>query len=235
MKSLFSNSTITSLLVATATVISSAAFSPANAASLSFTINEFTGSDARVKFTLDDQAAGTGNIQFTVDYVPTGNNTIADLRGVFFNIADDSLLSGLQVTGGNITASQFGPAGTINQVGSRSNTLSGGSNLKFDIGLEIGRQGISQGDDFQSTTFTLSHASQALSLALFSEQNFGARLMSVGSGNSRNGSSKLAGQAPYYTPPPPSPVKVPEPGMTLTFAFLAVGTGTLLKKSKQIA
>jgi hypothetical protein len=234
MKHLFSNPILASLLVATTAVISSAVFSPANAAALSFTIDEFTGSDARVKFTLDDEAAGAGKIQFKVDYIPTGSNTIADLRGVFFNIANDSLLSGLKVIGANITASKFGPAGTIDQVGSNSNNVNGG-NYKFDAGLEIGRQGIGGGDDFQSTTFTLYHTSQALSLAQFSGQNFGARLMSVGSGNNRNGSSKLAGQAPYYTPPPPPPAKVPEPGMTVTFALLAVGAGTLLKKNKQYA
>jgi hypothetical protein len=221
-----------SFLAATAVVLSTSAFLPAHAAAFDFTINEFTGSDARVKFTLDD-LNGSGQIKFTVDYVATGNNTIADLRGVFFDIKDDSLLSGLQLASApNITASKFGPAGTINQVGSNSNNVTGSGNVKFDIGLEIGRQGIANGDDFQTTSFILSHASKALTLDLFSQQNFGARIMSVGSGNSRNGSSKLRGQAPLYTPPPPPPKKIPEPATTAALGlFIAASLGVAKKNS----
>ncbi len=227
MKHLFSSAAIPSFLAATAVVIS---FSPANAASMNFTINDFTGSDTRVKFTLDDAAAGSGKVQFKVDYLSTGSNTIADIRGIFFNILNDSLLSGLQITGTDVTAKKFGPAGSITSVGSGSNNLNGGGG-SFDIGVEIGQEGIGQGKgDIQSTIFTLSHASQALTLAQFSEQNFGVRLMSVGSGNNRNGSSKLKGQAPYYTPPPPPPKKVPEPATIAALGLFALGALKVAKK-----
>jgi len=230
MKHLFSTVAIPSFLAATAVVISSSAFSPANAASMSFTINDFTGADTRVKFTLDDAAAGSGKIQFKVDYLSTGSNTIADIRGIFFNIKDDSLLSGLKVVGTDITASKFGPAGTINSIGSSSNNLNGGGGF-FDAGVEIGQEGIGKGKgDIQSTIFTLSHTSQALTLAQFSEQNFGVRLMSVGSKNNREDSSKLKGQAPYYTPPPPPPKKVPEPSTVAALGLFALGALKVAKK-----
>ncbi|MBE9038213.1 hypothetical protein [aff. Roholtiella sp. LEGE 12411] len=234
MKNPFLTSVLPSILAATTLVISLSTFSPANAASINFTINEFTGSDTQVKFTLDDQIAGTGKVQFKVDFLSTGNNAIADIRGVFFNILNDSLLTGLQVVGTDITASKFGAAGTINSIGSSSNNLNGGGGY-FDAGVEIGQEGIGNGKgDIQSTTFTLSHSSQVLTLAQFSEQNFGVRLMSVGSGNSRGGSSKLKGQATYYTPTPPPPKKVPEPSTAEAIGLFAVGVLRLTKKTNSL-
>jgi len=201
---------------------------------MNFTINEFTGADTQVKFTLDDAIAGAGKVQFKVDYLSTGSNTIADIRGVFFNIFDDTLLSGLKVTGTNVTASKFGPAGTINSVGGNSNNLNGGGG-SFDAGVEIGQEGIGQGKgDIQSTTFTLSHTSKALTLAQFYGQNFGVRLMSVGSGANRNESSKLKGQAPFYTPPAPSPKKVPEPATAAALGLFAVGALRVAKKKSLV-
>lgn len=237
MKHLFSTSAIPSFLAATAVVISSSAFAPANAASMNFTINDFTGADTQVKFTLDDAIEGSGKVQFKVDYLATGSNTIADIRGVFFNIFDDTLLSGIEVTGkvaGHVTARQFGPAGTINSVGGNSNNLNGGG-VSFDAGVEIGQEGIGQGKgDIQSTTFTLSHNSKALTLAQFSGQSFGVRLMSVGSGNNRGGSSKLKGEAPFYTPPPPPPKKVPEPTTAAALGLFAVGALRVAKKKSLV-
>jgi hypothetical protein len=197
-------------------VVMAGQMSQANAASMSFTIGDFTGADTQVKFTLDDQLGGTGNIQFKVDYLATGKNTLADIRGVFFDIFDDSLLSGLKVTGANVTASQFGPADSVTSVGSSNNNLSGGkSSYTFDAGIEIGKEGIADGDDFQTTTFTLSHISQALNLTQFSAQSFGVRLMSVGDAKSREDSSKLVGQTPSYTPTPaPAPAPAPTPAPT---------------------
>jgi len=200
---------------------------------MSFTINDFTGADTQVKFTLDDAIAGSGKVQFKVDYLATGKNTLADIRGVFFNILDDTLLSGLEVTGKDITAKKF-DAGKVETVGSSNNNLNGngknGQNL-FDAGVEIGQEGIGQGKgDIQSTIFTLSHISKALTLAQFSQQSFGVRLMSVGPASSREDSSKLKGQASYYTPPPPPPKKVPEPGTVAALGLFALGALKVAKK-----
>ncbi|WP_414568241.1 hypothetical protein [Nostoc sp. CCY 9925] len=204
---------------------------------MSFTINDFTGADTQVKFTLDDAIAGAGKVQFKVDYLSTGKNTLADIRGVFFNILDNTLLSGLQVSGKDITASKFGPAGEVETVGSSNNNLNGngknGQNL-FDAGVEIGQEGIADGKgDIQSTIFTLSHTSKALTLAQFSQQSFGVRLMSVGSATSREDSSKLKGTAPYYVPSPPPPAKVPEPTTTVALGLFALGGLKVAKKKTQ--
>ncbi|HEY9643057.1 MAG TPA: hypothetical protein V6C57_21385, partial [Coleofasciculaceae cyanobacterium] len=223
----------------TVTIASLTAFSamlaPAQAASFSMDLQPFTGSPASAKITLDDQAAGTGKIRFRAD---VGTGVIADLRGLFFNVSDDSLLSGLQIGGlqyldaTNKTISVADKniaysfsANSVTSVCSKSNTMQGdGNSHVFDAGVEIGKEGIGQGDDFRSAWFDLSLSdnflkSQAgskfqngLQLSYFANQDFGVRLMSVGA--DRSGSSKLAGTSPsltpvVVTPPAPTPVVTP--------------------------
>lgn len=234
MKNFFSTLLAPSVLAAASIAIASSSFSTAQAATTSFVINEFTGADTQVRFTLDDAIAGTGKVQFKVDYLATGSNTIADIRGIFFNIKDDALLSGLKVIGTDITASKFGPAGTISSVGSSSNNLNGGSGTanSFDAGVEIGQEGIGKGKgDIQSTVFTLSHLTQALTLDQFYSQDFGVRLMSVGSVNSRELSSKLKG---ISSTKPTLPRKVPEPATTAALGLFAVGALKLTVKNKNL-
>lgn len=233
MKNIFSTLLAPAVLAAASIAIASSSFSAAQAATTSFVINDFTGADTQVRFTLDDAIAGTGKVQFKVDYLATGSNTIADIRGIFFNIKDDSLLSGLKVSGTNITASKFGPAGTIDTVGSSNNNLNGGggSTNLFDAGVEIGKEGIGKGDDFQSTTFTLSHLTKALTLDQFYSQDFGVRLMSVGSVTSRGLSSKLKG---ISSTKPTLPRKVPEPATTAALGLFAVGALKLTAKNKKL-
>ncbi|MEW5858456.1 MAG: hypothetical protein AB1861_13915, partial [Cyanobacteriota bacterium] len=189
--------------LAAGVAIASSAFSPAHAASMTFSAYDFTNRDvdAKVNFTLDDTAAGVGKIQFKVDV--DNSVSFGDIRGIFFNILDDTLLSGLKISGADVTATAFGPAGTLNSVGSSSNTLEGGGKTAshyFDAGVEIGQEGIGGNKgDIQSTIFTLSHSSVTLTLAQFYDQKFGVRLMSVGDTNdekSRQESSKLIGTAP---------------------------------------
>jgi len=194
----------TAAAVASLTVVSS--LSPAEAASFSFNASNFTGSNTKVTITLDDQAAGEGKIQFTVK-TAADSPTVGDLRGIFFNIANDALLSGLQFNGKDITTT-VKSAGNVSSVGS-ANLNGDGNTHVFDIGVEIGQNGLKGGkDDFQSTTFVLSHASQALDLSLFAQQSFGVRMTSVGTGNNREGSSKLVGTSPL---PPVSVTPTPAP------------------------
>lgn len=223
MKNVFLNSITASLVAAIGLTIASSTLSPASAASLSFDVSETLSSDstpAKVKLTLNDTAAGAGKVQFKVDVVPNPN--IADIRGVFFNILDNRLLQGLNITGANVT--QFA-TGSINSLGQGNNINPGGP---FEIGVEIGQQGLGrQGiDDIQSTTFTVAHSSQALTLAQFYNQDFGLRLQSVGlPGSNRNGSSKLGGTAPGSSQP------VPEPGTIVATGLFALGVGLLKKKA----
>ncbi|WAL62324.1 PEP-CTERM sorting domain-containing protein [Thermocoleostomius sinensis] len=197
---------------ATASLLLLSSFSSAEAASFTFNTSNFTGANAKVSITLDDKAAGEGNIQFTVKMAADAT-TIGDIRGLFFNISDDSLLSGLRATGSHVTTTAYG-AGKISSVG-KANLNGDGGNHLFDFGIEIGENGLKGGkDDIQTTTFVLSHTSRALDLSLFAQQDFGVRLTSVGTvGGSRELSSKLVGTSPL--PPiqvnPPSPSPSPSP------------------------
>lgn len=192
---------------------------PAQAVSLTLDPQPFTGSPASATITLDDQLDGAGKIRVKVDV-----GGIADLRGLFFNIADDSLLTGLQISGLNYLNAlgntigvankdiQYAfNAGNVTRVGSKNNTMKGdGGSHTFDAGVEIGKEGIGKGDDFRSAWFTLSlsdaflgsaassRAQTGLQLSDFFNQSFGVRLMSVGV--NRDGSSKLAGTLPSLSP-----------------------------------
>ncbi|MBI4780041.1 MAG: hypothetical protein HY785_01825 [Oscillatoriophycideae cyanobacterium NC_groundwater_1537_Pr4_S-0.65um_50_18] len=205
----------------------SAILAPAQAASLTIDTQPFTGSPASTKITLDDQG-GSGKVLFKADVAG-----IADLRGLFFNVSDDSLLAGLQISGlqyldaAGKTISvadqkisySFG-AGSVVSVGGNSNTMQGGGGSHvFDAGVEIGKEGIGKGDDFRSAWFTLSLSDsflassagakfqKGLDLSYFSNQDFGVRLMSVGA--DREGSSKLAGTSPTLPPISSTPVTPP--------------------------
>ncbi|PSB14680.1 hypothetical protein C7B76_15515, partial [filamentous cyanobacterium CCP2] len=206
---LLSSATAIGSLAAALTVFASSA----NAASLTFDANQFTGNTSKVSITLDDTAAGAGKIQFTVGFA-ADSPTIGDFRGIFFNISDNSLLSGLRITGPHVTTYVTGN-GNISSVGN-ANLNGDGNSHSFDVGVEIGRNGLQGGkDDIQFTTFTLSHTSQNLDLSLFAQQNFGFRITSVGTGNNREGSSKLIGTSPDLPPvvvqPPASPSPAPAP------------------------
>lgn len=140
------------------------------------------GTTAQVK--LEQVEAG---VQVSLDKI----NPIGDIRGVFFNVADNAALEGMTVTGDNVTSSSFA-ADSVNDLG-------GGVNVNpdlFDGGVEIGTEGIVT-DDIQSTTFTLSNAAGDLTVDQFLSQDFGLRLTSVG--ENRSASSKLAGTAPATT------------------------------------
>jgi hypothetical protein len=155
------------------------------------TISPFTGDSAQVKLTLDD-AVQAGKVQIKVDVIPNPN--IGDIQGVWLDILNDSLLSGLSVVSGlDVTQAVFGPAGTVNNLGGGNNLNGGGTPAPFDMGFQIGTPGIGS-DDIQTTTFFLMHASVALDVNQFVNQDVGVRLTSVGlPGSSRNGSSKLGG------------------------------------------
>jgi hypothetical protein len=231
MKKIFSTLLAPSVLAAASIAIASSSFSAAQAATTSFTINQFTGATTQVRFTLDDTIDGAGKVQFKVDYLG-GTNALADIRGIFFNIKDDSLLSGLKVSGtDDITTSKFGPAGTIGSVGNANLNGGGGPKNFFDAGIEIGTQGIGKGDDFQSTTFTLSHLTQALTLDQFYSQDFGVRLTSVSSEKSREDSSKLKG---ISSTKPTQPKKVPEPTTIPALGLFAIGVLKLTAKNKKL-
>ncbi|HZH09676.1 MAG TPA: calcium-binding protein [Microvirga sp.] len=119
---------------------------------------------------------------------------IADLRGLFFEVTDETLLSSLKVTGTDVT----GYVKDANHVMKVDNDVTmngavGKAAGPFDIGIAFGTQGIGK-DDIRETSFTLS-ASKPLTLEFVLQQNFGLRLTSVSeNGVGRELSLKLAGQ-----------------------------------------
>ena len=162
------------------------------------TATTFTGDPLSVSISIDD-AIDPGNLVITLQVDP-GNT--GDLRGFFAHVSDESLLSGLSVSGSNVSSGTFDANNVIN-LGGGNNLNGGGSPCPCDLGLEIGSPGIGS-DDLQTVTFTLSHATLALDLSVLLDQDFGVRATSVGPADgSRNGSSKLGG------------VVVPEPSTAL--------------------
>lgn len=173
----------------------------------------FTGRALEVSLRIDDQSS-PGDLVFTLSVIGPGS-TVADLRGFFLQIGDESLLPGLTITGPNVTGSQFA-ANAVTGVGTGNNLLGGGSPCPCDLGIELGTPGISK-DDLRTVTFTLSHATQALDLTLVSGQRFGVRATSVGKPYCRDGSSKLAGVIPV----------VPEPGTALLMGLGLAGLASV--------
>lgn len=222
-----------SLLTAIGLNFASSNFSSANAASIGYLASPFDGDRAEVKITLDDSIQ-LGKVQFKVDVVP--NPFIADIRGVFFNILNDSLLKSLEITGSDITEFVKRPGDVASTT--TSSVLPEG---KFDLGVQIGTPGRVK-DDIRSTIFTLSHPDVALDISHFTTQTdpvtskgpkqllFGVDVTSVGTVNGpRSGRSRLgAGLDDKITT-----VAVPEPGMELGLGLFAVGSLVMFRKKKK--
>lgn len=162
------------------------------ARSITFTIN----GPVETQITILELADGT--LRF--DLAVLGSGLIGDLRGLFFDLADlDASSAGLMVTG--IDGSEMLIGGTVfNEVG--VDRVFGDVNVKgeviheqgkFDAGIEFGTQGIGK-DDIQSASFILS-GDMPLSLDSLDLADMGLRYTSVGKGNKRPDSAKIAGDA----------------------------------------
>lgn len=235
MKKTFWSGLASSFLTAVGLTIASSGFSTANAASMTFHASPFLGDSSEVKITLDDEIAGAGKVQFKVDVVP--NPFIGDIRGVFFNILNNSLLKDLVITGSDITE-------VVKRPGDVAVTSNGSSIMyegRFDIGVQIGTPNRVQ-DDIQSTVFTLSHPNVALDIAQFMTETdpvtnqgpkallFGVDLRSIGTvGGPRSGLSKLGAGVD-------DKVTVPEPATAVALGLVAiVGLGLHKQNKKQQA
>lgn len=162
--------------------------------SLTFVLDTQTGSDEIAPATLTITETATGELAFTVTNTGDGDNQIGDLRGLFFDVSDDSLLGTFTVTGGDIT--DFDQSGSITNLGN-GNTVSGVPDAPFEVGIEFGTPGIS-GDDIQTTTFVLSSSTRELTLDDLALESIAVRQTSVGDADgAREGSDKLYGVAPY--------------------------------------
>ncbi|UUZ63362.1 VCBS domain-containing protein [Polaromonas sp. P1-6] len=170
---------------------------------MTFLINDSStgGNTPVVQITITENADGT--VTFDVTQLVASGYYLGDLRGLFFDVANEDL-----VTGGNtltatstmagLTEIRFGDD-TVKDLGDGANMqgLLGGDG-GYDVGIEIGTSGIGK-DDIQAFSFTLDSSLRALTLADFSNVSFGARLTSVGQDTNgdgiidtvRNGSAKI--------------------------------------------
>lgn len=236
--SLFSRSkSVSAAFAAMSVVLGSSAFSPAAAAT--FALTPFTGSDAEVSISLDD--LGDGNIGVNVEV--NSSVALADLRGVFFTVANEAILPELKVINASpdIQDFAFGVSSVIG-VGSGRNKaeLKGEPALNpcladgrrgCDGGLLIGTNGIGK-DDVRSVSWTFTREDRTpLTLADFEGMAWGVRATSVGPEGSRGGSTKLSGLVSTLTAGP-DPKEAPEP--TTAMALLSVSAGAFVLKRKLI-
>lgn len=146
----------------------------------------------------DFDGDGNTDLKFTVNVDESGGQT-ADLRGLFWDVADEGKLSGMSVWDDgspDITDSEF-DANAVHDLGNGAN-MNGAVKKKarFDAGVEIGSQGIGK-DDIQSTSFVITGA-EDLTLDDIGGMRFGVRLTSVGEiDGAREDSLKLLGVAPH--------------------------------------
>ena len=152
--------------------------------------------DGPVRVTISITELGDGTLMVDAKVLDeTGK--IGDLRGLFFDVADESLISGLQVTGSSVTGTQFCEDGVSN-LGAGNNVNGSIVNEygKFDAGIAFGTAGIGK-DDVREASFILSHQTADLACDFLAVQDFAVRLTSVGSeGGKRGDSLKLAGTSP---------------------------------------
>ncbi len=154
--------------------------------SITFTIAA-TATSPAVQITAVETAGGT--LQFTVDVLSTSKLT-GDLRGLFFDFNRDPLLSGLKVSGSNITAFD-----TIDVTNLGNGVTMQSAGAPYDVGVAFGSANLGK-DDIKHQTFMLYDTLHALTLDDIANVEFGVRLTSVGSPTgARTGSSKLVTMA----------------------------------------
>lgn len=151
----------------------------------------------QVKVTITETDANSdGFTDLKVDLEVVQGN-VADLRGFFFNVANDALLSQLNVTGDDITdAPVFDTDGDgVPEISSASPPQPEAviTPYAFEAGLELGTPGMAA-DDIAATSFVISAPNTNLTTALLEGQQIGVRATSVG--EDREGSSKLIGEVP---------------------------------------
>jgi hypothetical protein len=179
-------------------------------------VEDFGSTPLQVKVTLEEgdfNGDGIADVRVSLDTV-SGN--LADLRGFFFNLADDSLLQTIQVSGDQVTAvgidSDNDGNADISSVGSQT-TQAVINPMSFEGGISLGTAGLAA-DDLQSVSFVLSSPTTQVTYDDLVGESIGIRATSVFDGDGREGSSKLTAVVP---PPPVEPPSVAYEGLSHGF------------------
>lgn len=153
-------------------------------------------------FTVSEAFSDSFAIDVTITITPISNNeglkitvtesdpdSIGDLRGLFFDVSRSfSLGAASDITGAQVTDRQVARNGVIKL--SNGANMQGNGNKMYDVGVEIGTQGLGV-DDIQSTVIFVKWP--GLTLAHLCGQAFGVRLTSTGPIGKRSKSSKIFG------------------------------------------
>jgi hypothetical protein len=156
-----------------------------------FTIGQAFGDSFAIDITVSiTPLSNNGGVKLTV--TESDADSIGDLRGLFFDVNKSFHLGAPSaITGTKVTDKQVVDNGVID-LGNGAN-MKGNGNKNYDVGAEIGTQGIGH-DDIQTTVIDV--AWPGLTLASLCDQAVGVRLTSSGhSGSSRAYSSKIFGKS----------------------------------------
>jgi len=103
-----------------------------------------------------------------------GIGSLVDIRGLYFDVRDPSVLGNLAVSGADITSAAFADEG-VNRIGPGVN-MNGTGAAPFDAGIGFGSPGVGR-DEIQSTSFMLSTTDGSpLTLDLLAHVDFGVEL-----------------------------------------------------------